>query len=516
MDKLPLEVMLEILSHLSPPPECSWQPTPPLAPYASISRRFQHVVESRILSGSTLKVSSDDLETFTSAFSDIPQKIHRRAMLRSLRYIVKLPPPSAGELRRMPDGAEKAVNNKVWTQGIVRLFDFLATWESVHQRVGTGGSGVSLEIGAWSMADQVGPRGFVSLRNRFTEVGFDADFLIDCDGGRRDGLSQVGVIRHLEIGNGPYRRVDPTAAGVLARALPNLRGLTLWFYPVGQKMLEDRKKWRRDLAESLIVCAEGLVHLTTFNLLVMDREPQQECEPGRLVEEGERDELSFALRKVSQLPALRELSLGGQQILSRDLFEDGGGEDSGSWPSLVDVVVAMSWITPHGRWAITGDPGSVDALSEDEEEETEEPEPGSNDSDTSDHVSQHTWSPREEGFIHEYTFRSEPVESILEPFLTAMARATTRMPKLQHIKLHMGDFTGLATIMVEYHGPGQDGPRWIINLHEGFANWEIPPQLKAALVESAAGEGGNVHLIRTRLQENSDGEEEDTVEKGTF
>ncbi|KAK4222694.1 hypothetical protein QBC38DRAFT_72476 [Podospora fimiseda] len=498
MNSLPQEITSLITSNLEPP----------LSPYASISRQFQHAIEHDTFNSITTNSDSFQSE-FASAFSDDPNKVHRRGLLRSLEYNIVLASPSKKRMRKMQSTAEKEENDKIFTREVKKLFEFFKSWNDEDP-------GVKLTITPMAKCDLYAAGGVQGMKDQLKEIGFD--------GAEMELIPAAGVIRHLDIGCGPGRRIDPAGLRILAKATPKLTGFDMWFYPVGKRLMDERRRWRSRLADSLLSLATTngmLEHLTMLRIFIADKEPwNQNCEPGRLVQEGGRDRLSVAIRKISQLPALKELILQGQHIISSELFEDRDGKDSGTWPSLTSIELSMSLISPDGHWAIAGNPDSQEPLSEEEEDESDvgddESQIASEDSNTSDYVSEAKWR-RENGEFPQHFFRGQPVDSVLEPVMAAMARATTRMPKLEFIKFYIQGGYPLATITVEYYGPGNTawvpddhpdregnweavnstsaGPRWILYLNQGFWRWTIPRELKTALVESV-GEG-NVRLMRT-------------------
>ncbi|KAK3986147.1 hypothetical protein QBC44DRAFT_361789 [Cladorrhinum sp. PSN332] len=496
MKYLPPELTNLIISHLPPP----------LAPYATVSQQWQHAIESRTFC-SVYRISTllDDKTSFTkfkSAFgNENPHGPRRRVLIRSLRYRVILPSPSQKRLHKMQGNREAALNNKAYTQAVIDLFNFLSTWsepgrEDVPAVVTPN---LRLEIYAESLVDDYDgkPDWDRRFRNRFKEIAFDADMPAALHGGK---MPQAPRVVSLEFPDGPGRRMAPSALGVFAMALPNVQRVEVSYYPVGRRLMNLRREARLSLADSLLVCTAELKFLTRLKLYIEDGSPSNHgFYPGNMLDvaDGERDRFSVALRKISQLPAMRVLDLDGDpHVLSAAMFEDAEGVDSGSWPSLQELKLCMCLTTPDGRWCVTGDPEC-----EEPEEEDGYWSDYSAASDTSDFAPQRKWD-RQDGASPYHQWRTKVDENTFVPFMMAMIRAMGRMPKLKMLQFYMNDF-GL-NIEGTYHSketdcPPSDSlpntPSWKFYLEQGFADWEFSPELKSALT-GTVGEG-NVRIQRS-------------------
>ena len=119
-----------------------------VAGYACLSRSFQHAVER--LTFRDIKIKSTEFEHFRYAFQNTNKC--RQAFLKGLYMTIILPEYEDKYCARMEREPDQQVNNKVFTEAIATLFDFLSGWKS------TGESTVEtpkilLDIGALSFSD---------------------------------------------------------------------------------------------------------------------------------------------------------------------------------------------------------------------------------------------------------------------------------------------------------------------------------------------------------------------------
>lgn len=508
MDRLPAELINIISSYLEPP----------LAGYAAISPRWQQAIEPRIFW--EIKTDSDDasLRQFQAAFST-PR---RRALLRWLSFRVQLPSPSLKRMRKLQSRREAAANSLVYTRALAALFSFLHTWEH-HGNVWIG-----LDLTVSSPMDNYagGDHGHMgdpiwTIRNKFRDLHFDADALREAG-----GLATVPVVSRFTIDSNSNRRIAPAVMPLLAKALPNVRQMTWSFLALPRRMPDLRRVERMSLAKGLFsIAALNLPLLTSLSIYWDETDPFNEAfNLGSLVDPASgRDDVSIALRRISQLPSLQRLSLLGCHTVSAQLFEDDHDDASTSncgastWPSLTHLALEMSVTTPDGRWYFTGDESNAEYAEEDvyDSDELDESPAAfdSADSDTSDYAPADNWA-KEEGMSGCF-FRTAPDPVILVPFLISMVRAVIRMPVLRRLEVSMSNLSGGPRLFADYFGPGEPGnlamapseqafydahlcdPRWVLHLYgEWDAAWSIPPEWRAALRETSAE--GCVYIGKVR------------------
>ncbi|KAK0716634.1 hypothetical protein B0T21DRAFT_375242 [Apiosordaria backusii] len=273
--------------------------------------------------------------------------------------------------------------------------------------------------------------------------------------------------------------------------------------------MERRRSQREGFARALMDCAGRLEGLTKVRIYWEDGDPwNQSFSPGSFVKKGEKDKLSLALRKISQLPALRELDLKGHFCLGKELWEESSEEKENVWPSLKFLRIDMGSTTPDGGWYYTGDPNSEEPNYDDEgrsDWEDSETEYDSDDSDAADTLPEYQWE-KKDGMRPQRTFRLTPDDETFGPFMAGMIRATatTRMPKLESLELYIGeretrmDVNYLAPQATLYANPNTDPadvdfyigrapfnkPRWLLFLDLEVSNWEFPLEIRDAFAET--------------------------------
>ncbi|KAK4163132.1 hypothetical protein QBC43DRAFT_320041 [Cladorrhinum sp. PSN259] len=512
MNSLPPELTTMILSHIGRH----------RSRYASVSQSWQHIIETSTFRQINITgTSTHDYNEFKQIFAPKSRDGPRRqTLVRGLEFCVVLPNVSQKRQSKMQSTKESAANNVAFTEAIVDFSSFLSSWLGETAGISLGILAVGNESYGGSELHVVdGP---LPLRNYFSFVGFDRSTLAGLrphSGGKLDVLPRIGELTLFEQQG---RRLHPSVLQVLGEALPNTQRMDLTYFLVGRRRMELRRELRASFGRSLLSLATSLTHLTRLQIYGDDRDPDnQQFAPGNMLDEASsgRDMFSVGLRALSQIPSLQILYLDGCHILSAEVFEDSDGIDSsGSWPSLTHLrILSVGCTTPDGGWYMTGDPSSGDRGSESGNSSDYEAQSviDSDDSDVSDFTPEHKWK-RQDGMSPWHLFRLTPNEEEMVPFLLAMVRAVSRMPKMKKMEVVWDD-----AIEGIYYAPGEGSevlpgrpdyeaaesfynspagsPRWIFHLLRGFAEWEFPPELKNALTESV-GEG-NTRVGRLRSLE---------------
>jgi hypothetical protein len=115
METLSPELLNLVVSYLEPP----------LAPYSIVSKRWQCSIENRTFS--SVKLNSDD-ESFQQ-FDVIFPNLRRRSLLRTIDFLVILPPISLKRMKKLQSNKEATVNNESFTRAIISLFTRLHSWD---------------------------------------------------------------------------------------------------------------------------------------------------------------------------------------------------------------------------------------------------------------------------------------------------------------------------------------------------------------------------------------------------
>ena len=337
MDKLALEILAIIVSHLEPP----------LAPLAIVSRKWQHAIEARTFSKLELRSEEDTLQQFKSAFASP----HRRYFLRRLIFYVSLTVPSEKRLWKLQSTREAAANNTVYTRAVTALFSILAAWGQVPDAP----SHLSLYIDPKSSADRGKPSGahepahrhlgepIWRIRNDFKYINFDTEALDDLG-----GLPSVPAIIHLE--HNMYRRIDPAVLPVISAALPSVKKMDWGFDAPPRRLPDLRRAIRSSAATSFLTTANlSLAQLTTLTITWEDTDPyKHQFDPGNFLDlSSPNDKFSIAIHHVSRLPSLQHLNLKGCFTISKEVFDfDPATNINELWPSLQTFHLQHSLTTP--------------------------------------------------------------------------------------------------------------------------------------------------------------------------
>ncbi|KDN66600.1 hypothetical protein CSUB01_07236 [Colletotrichum sublineola] len=455
----------------------------------------------------SVKISSkpESLSQFDEDFSG--QHIGRRERLRNLQYDVVLPPVSAKRMKKLQSKKEAAANNAAFTNAILALFDRLASWEEQ-------GANIKLVLSVASPTDS--DWGFIGrlrnkhagdpiweLRNHFKYLDFDHSLLPAAGIPSARGISSIDLERELTVSG---RRLHPHTVSVLAGALPNLKEVTCACMMPSRRLLPLRKEIRSALAGALQ--NGSFNHLTALNIYLEDSYPLNESfDPGSFCENNEKDDLSLAVGRILQLPALTKVNLTGSWILAPEAL----GAATTFGPALESVKIEGSGVTPDGRWLSTGneDEGDLDEDLPDTDSEASEAAFDSEDSDTSDFVPEHEWE-KEAGDKPQFSWRTRPDDAVFTAHLASIARAVRRMPASLRTLTWEVQLVP-ATFYVEYYAPGAESksartgaphqkafeeenvgrPRWYLVAVQGFdAEWRVPAEVVDAMEE----DGGLVYL----------------------
>ena len=215
---------------------------------------------------------------------------------------------------------------------------------------------------------------------------------------------------------------------------------------------------------------------------------------------------------LSQLPRLVEFVLRGSAALSPCFFwpDALSSENLPFWPNLQYLHLWLSDVTPDGRWLYLSD------ANEAHEDESIGPDflaQPAHDSEDSQ-IFNEALELQVDGDEPSQFFRKVLDHERIKPMLMAMARAATRMPKLQRMELGTGN--NRRELRVTYLAPGQDvnlnwdegkavdwSPEWTKDLLKKrwhillcpHTNWEVPYELECIWKEMGSLDDEVVILI---------------------
>lgn len=477
MEKLPTEVLQHILSHLGTP----------LAPYASVSRSFQMLIEPITFAKIETSSASDDVERFESAFASL----YRRRFLRRLKFKVLLPDISDKRMNKLQSTDEATKNDRVYTDAVHAFFRRMSSWDEYNDDHDGFTPSFHLVIASASPKDGTKPvipsnhdYPAWEVRNNYKYIDFK-------------DLDHLPPIKWVTSFTTDGRRLRPNTLGTIVAALPNLKSLEWWFYTAPRRMAT---LWAdlRDSMASLISQLARLPLLEDVEIYSEDDDPwNHDWEPMNVTSAAGTDQLSIAVSQLSQLPRLRRLGLGGLHTLLPAAFE---ANTTNPWPSVEDFTIEVCTIAPDGQWYFTGDRETAERPTDEPADESDsdasEAALDSEDSDASDFLPEFAWR-RLNGEIPYLDYRRHPDPDVFNPLIIAIARAVVSMPLL---KFFACEFSGSRAASIRCLRPPPKGTiddslsstpeaLWTILMEKeiedgGDSNW-TPPSEMVKILEAA-------------------------------
>ncbi|KAK8060679.1 hypothetical protein PG996_010609 [Apiospora saccharicola] len=401
MDKLSLELILLVIDYLKEP----------LAPYATISRTWQCMIESRTFS--QVRVEIDALDLFETAFA--PAQARRRQTLRRLDLQVRMP---SNRLEK-PDYRK---NFAVFRQALIALLRYLASWEVTE---------TPFELSLKHIPPH--DHQLYASSTRWLRAAEDARSSGRCltlrDLGMED-LPTVLCVRHLSWCFSCSRYISVNTVSHISGRFLALEKLHLecWDYP--KKPHSLRRERRTALADGL----NSLHSLPRLKKLqIIDRGRFDYQNHSAVLQDFRDDQgvdvLCEAVRRLAQAGILEELELE-DVLVSADLFRDArlapDAADATTWPSLERLRITSGIEAPDGTWYWTGDPDAVPPARVISPECADlwldgESEPESEDEDERGHY-----------------WRTALDPETYNPLARAFTDAVLRMPRLKTARLEIG------------------------------------------------------------------------------
>jgi hypothetical protein len=477
------------------------------------------------VSDSELRVLStrDGLSEFEEGFSTAPDQ---RAKIRKLTYHVVLPEVSLKKLKKMQGKDEAEANDAAFTRALSALFERLSTWDAASE------DGLCLSIEAASPTDleindliesgvlinthnERQPGIWEGARNLNRYVGLEQGNL---------ALPIVKCVAKVEIsaGYGQERRdLHPNVFTAILNSCQEVCEIR-WASALPQRSTMSARKsirsaWAKALQETHLSPS-----LARISLDLQDNDPLNEkLELESLLEDPRSfDDLSLAVRRIAQLPALRALRLETLWALSPEAFGSHPQLVPLHCPSLEELVIDVSMTTPDGQYLMTGDPdhGWQEHGNWDSDDDISPAPMDPEDSDTSDWTPEFAWE-KLDGLIPPHTFRSTPDPKTFVPLVSSFVRAVAggHMPRLQKFEIQLGGTVRMCHAPTEIkffapEHPNRDAkdlpggkefdevnrgkPRWYLWGAPGFdTSWRLPLELKRQL-EGLNGDGSIMMAIQ--------------------
>ncbi|KAK6863674.1 hypothetical protein PG995_000202 [Apiospora arundinis] len=466
MEKLSTEIIEMIIDQL--------QQDSQLALYATISRKWQALVEARTFS--SLDVDSDHLDPFRSACSSNPR---RQATLRALHFNVVLPTSSEWE-----------DHHANFRTAFHSLFSLMHEWEK-DQASSTAFGSVELRTRvkvAARRADDDDDDDDAHSKSLDSTSSSHVEHLPSM---RPDDIASLPTVRrfnHFRVDVILAAAIDPFTTCQLAIRLPRLESLRLEYWdpdhwdPAGRAAYQPPHRSARG-----------------------DEPDNHGVEVQNFHDDQDVDAVCEAVRQLAEAGTLAELELD-DILVSPDLFQDRRHSDSISptsqaaaaaaapWPAMRSFHVRSGIVAPGGAWYYTGDPGAVTPLSWDEEGIDEDSD---SDNDGGGRRTPAHW------------WRNRPVPELFNPLVLAMAGAVLRMPRLRAGALTIRSEQGLLDyVALQCAAPGTplqkdmgDGTRfldmecrrWMAWIGEN-TEWEVPAEVRDSWKEFV-GEAGKISVV---------------------
>ncbi|KAI1415215.1 hypothetical protein F5Y13DRAFT_196561 [Hypoxylon sp. FL1857] len=307
MDTIPPEILICILSNLEKP----------LAPYTSVCRAFQQVIETKTFKDITIISTLPQIQRLDTVFEDI----RRRCLLRRLTFYVSLP----NKLKRNRKRPLKYLRDRAFTLAIRRLFTCLEKWNYIPEWLQ---SPPSFTLRVQCTTPYVDYR---AVRGEHKHVQFDGP----------QELPSLECIETLLV-ESPH--IFPSDMTIICNALPRMEVLR-WDLDNAPRRLKDlRVDLRNAMATTLL--ETNFSRLEAMSIEWRDHDPlNHDWNPENYLDADGHDRLSMGVNRILKLPNLRDLRLDGHFILSPEVF-DLNDEDIPE--SLEYLGIEISKVTPAG------------------------------------------------------------------------------------------------------------------------------------------------------------------------
>ncbi|KAM0424346.1 hypothetical protein ACHAPT_010492 [Fusarium lateritium] len=458
MDTLPQDIIDHIVSYLLAERFKPRKSYPYLylrlsrALLATVSRRLQTAVERWIFRD--ISINSEELETFSHILTPA-----RRTFLVNLEFIPILPNYDVAASVRAESPAERAANDKSYTQAVHSLLETLKTWEeedplTVRYRL-------KLAINhPQSHSDRAWPGIFPPWKAMLPKGNciYEGRYLHSyIDLLRPELLPEVHRVRNLVMlrpgEKDIHRNVCPKVPMMLASRMPNIESVDLSMDDSEERFLDLRRRNRQEASDTMKELS--LRELKSARLDFWHRRYRNEATvPPLLHGEDGPDPLSSAICDFSMNLVNLELAGIFDCSILRPL-------NKVPWPNLQTLCIQLEPIAPSGEWYFLGSQPSS--------------QPPDRPSSEISHMNLHDEEfnfRREAAYASQRSvdvFRGRVNEKALAPFIEAYADALSVMPKLVSAKLicnlNLEDETlpEPLSLQIAYFAPGANSETGLVD-----------------------------------------------------
>ncbi|CAJ2507611.1 Uu.00g087970.m01.CDS01 [Anthostomella pinea] len=421
--ELPVEVIDQILDDI-----IENEPAAPrLSRCAIFGAKWKFAVEARTFQEIKITNRYQDIQQFHAAFNTDKS---RQTIVKVINFDIILPTYPKYRRHQAETVHEIRLNRTAFTSAIHRLFTTLGSW---NHELPAQGNDLRLCLNVYSPSDYVRCFG-MQITQGWVYPRLDGKFLhlALCEFLRNPGarLLEAKSVTELEWDGRP---LHPTAVGSILKALPQLKDAFMYLTQPANRLKVEKLQHRQALASSLV--SLSLAHLTHLTLdYPQDYVSNHDFVPGSLCDPNGQDRLSLAIHTICQQSPIRQLVLGRDFNVSRELFfgRNDRLEVGELWPSMEVVTIMASVIAPDGGYFLTGTkprgrpryrthgrPGRVRRLQNGQE----------------------PYNP----------WRNEIDHEKVKPMMRAVTTAIFRMPRLEKADFSIGSFT----VRLRYRNPGR-------------------------------------------------------------
>ena len=492
MDKLPLEVIVNIASYLPKHLDDGKIPLPLVASnalvrpgIASLSRRWQFAVESTVFRDIELK--STEMDEFSGIFS--AAQSHRRRFLKDLSYNIILPTYSEADFPTYESDQDRLANDTAASAAVLRLFSVLATWGS------DPGLSIRLSISVHSPTDlrryniNRQEYDFERLMERISDLiekRYEYSYTSLPSLGR---LPLVPCITSMDPYGGE-RNFHPTALVKLTAHTPSVERLD-WRYNEPYVYFPLRRQIRGELTESLSTLTLP-PSTQIFNLDLGWPCYQHHHRLPNFIHPHKQDPYCTALHRLLRPSKITRIFYRGP--LSPSFFwpySDADSLPTPFFPSLKDLHIEFPMDSPSGHWYFRGDP--LDEFNIPSSDEPLAPDtvghfpPGYGTAEEAEAAIQYaksmrhglTYNPDNGTSDGREDFRTVVNNEVMLPLLEALARAAGEMMALEwfHVSTELAQGRG-AQWFVEYVAPGKKHEFEKYTRPKEMQDWDAEEQRK--------------------------------------
>jgi hypothetical protein len=165
MESLPPELISRVVDYIIPDKPAGRHPRVSLAPYATVDRRWQVIIERHTFSEICINTTKR-----LGEFQRLVSTTHRRASLRIIVLLVELELYNEKARARFETDEERQRNNKIFTTTISTLFRTLSGWSDI--------AGIHLDIKAQSPSDYLALKSKGEIKQRLRAAKSRVDDLL--------------------------------------------------------------------------------------------------------------------------------------------------------------------------------------------------------------------------------------------------------------------------------------------------------------------------------------------------